>query len=473
MIKDNQKTLNRLHILMDALIIAVSFLIAYYMRFYSLLTNLRVFNVEKGTFYPLSVYAQSLYILVPLYLFIYDRAKLYTPKRSKKRLAEFYYISYSNFLGLAFYLFLLYMIKEENISRIFLGMFTLTNVILCTIARMSIAQTLIIVRKRGYNLKHVILVGYSRASEAYIDRIFANPQWGYYIHGILDNNMEIGTRYKKVPVIGRLEQLEEYLVKMSLDEIAITLNIKEYDMLEKVVTICEKSGVHTKFIPDYYNFFPTRPYTEDLYGLPVINIRNVPLSNTFNWIIKRLVDIIGSIVGLVICAIPMLIVAILIKLTSKGPVIFSQVRVGKNNKTFKMYKFRSMVLQTDEEEEKAWTTKHDPRVTGIGRFIRRTSIDELPQLFNILKGDMSLVGPRPERPQFVERFKEEIPRYMIKHQVPPGLTGWAQINGYRGNTSITKRIEHDLYYIENWTLGFDFKIMFLTIFKGFINKNAY
>jgi Undecaprenyl-phosphate glucose phosphotransferase len=338
---------------------------------------------------------------------------------------------------------------------------------------MSIAQTLMIVRKRGYNLKHVILVGYSRASEAYIDRIFANPQWGYYIHGILDNNMEIGTRYKKVPVIGRLEQLEEYLVKMSLDEIAITLNIKEYDMLEKVVTICEKSGVHTKFIPDYYNFFPTRPYTEDLYGLPVINIRNVPLSNTFNWIIKRLVDIIGSIVGLVICAIPMLIVAILIKLTSKGPVIFSQVRVGKNNKTFKMYKFRSMVLQTDEEEEKAWTTKHDPRVTGIGRFIRRTSIDELPQLFNILKGDMSLVGPRPERPQFVERFKEEIPRYMIKHQVPPGLTGWAQINGYRGNTSITKRIEHDLYYIENWTLGFDFKIMFLTIFKGFINKNAY
>jgi len=472
-IKDNQKTLNRLHILMDALIIVISFLIAYYMRFYSFLTSLSLFSVEKKTFYPLSVYAQSLYILVPLYLFLYDRAKLYTPKRSKKRWTEFYHITYSNFLGLTFYLFLLYMIKEEHISRLFLGMFTFINIILCAVARMSIAQVLRTFRRKGYNLKHVLLVGYSRAAEAYIDRIFANPQWGYYIHGILDNNMEIGTKYKKVPVVGKLEQLEEYLTKMSLDEIAITLSIKEYDMLERVVTICEKTGVHTKFIPDYYNFFPTRPYTEDLYGLPVINIRNVPLSNTFNWLIKRVLDIIGSIAGLVVCAIPMLIIAILIKLTSEGPVIFTQVRIGKNNKPFKMYKFRSMVLQTDEEEEKAWTTKYDPRVTRIGRFIRRTSLDELPQLFNILKGDMSLVGPRPERPQFVEKFKEEIPRYMIKHQVPPGLTGWAQVNGYRGDTSITKRIEYDLYYIENWTLGFDIKIILLTIFKGFINKNAY
>ena len=473
MIKDNQKTLNRLHILMDAAIIVISFLIAYYLRFYSPIAHMPIFNAEKGTFYSLKVYAQSLYLLVPLYLFIYNQAKLYTPKRGKGRWTEFYHVTYANFLGLAFYLFFLYMLEEGDISRLFLGMFTAINVILCTAARMSVAQALRIARRRGYNLKHVIIVGYSRASEAYIDRVFANPQWGYYIHGILANNMEVGTSYKKVPVIGRLDKLEEYLTKMSLDEIAIALSINEYDQLEKVVSICEKSGVHTKFIPDYYSFFPTRPYTEDLYGLPVINIRNVPLTNTFNWVSKRLVDIIGSSIGLLICAVPMLIVALLIKISSKGPIIFSQVRVGKHNKPFKMYKFRSMRLQPEEEEEKAWTTNNAPRVTKIGKFIRRTSIDELPQLFNIFKGDMSLVGPRPERPQFVEQFIEIIPRYMIKHQVPPGLTGWAQINGYRGDTSITKRIEHDLYYIENWTLGFDFKIMFLTIFKGFINKNAY
>ena len=169
----------------------------------------------------------------------------------------------------------------------------------------------------------------------------------------------------------------------------------------------------------------------------------------------------------------MLIVAVLVKMSSPGPVIFKQERVGLHNKPFFMYKFRTMELQKESEEKQAWTVRDDPRVTKIGKFLRRTSIDEFPQLFNILKGDMSLVGPRPERPLFVERFKEEIPRYMVKHQVRPGLTGWAQINGYRGDTSIKKRVEYDLYYIENWTFGFDIKIMFLTIFKGFINKNAY
>ena len=169
----------------------------------------------------------------------------------------------------------------------------------------------------------------------------------------------------------------------------------------------------------------------------------------------------------------MLITAIVIKVTSPGPLIFKQERIGLKNKPFYMYKFRSMVVQEDTDEKKEWTTKNDPRVTPVGRFIRRTSIDELPQLFNVLMGTMSLVGPRPERPQFVDKFKEEIPRYMIKHQVRPGLTGWAQVNGYRGDTSIRKRIEYDLYYIENWTIGFDFKIILLTFFKGFINKNAY
>jgi exopolysaccharide biosynthesis polyprenyl glycosylphosphotransferase len=212
---------------------------------------------------------------------------------------------------------------------------------------------------------------------------------------------------------------------------------------------------------------------EDMNGLPVINIRNVPLNNYVNRLLKRLVDVVGSIVAILVFSIPMLIVAITIKVTSPGPIIFSQVRVGLHNRQFKMYKFRSMVVQTEKSEKKAWTTSNDTRVTRIGKFIRKTSIDELPQLFNIFMGNMSMVGPRPERPYFVEKFKEEVPRYMIKHQVRPGLTGWAQINGYRGDTSIRKRIEHDLYYIENWSIGLDFKILFLTIFKGFINKNAY
>ena len=219
---------------------------------------------------------------------------------------------------------------------------------------------------------------------------------------------------------------------------------------------------------------PNKPYTEDLQGLPVINIRHVPLTNTVNIVMKRIVDIIGSFFGIIISSPLMLFCAIAIKVSSPGKIIFIQERVGLHNKPFKMYKFRTMREQQDrEEDDKGWTVKDDPRVTGIGKFLRRTSIDELPQLFNVFAGKMSLVGPRPERPMFVEQFRETIPRYMIKHQVRPGMTGWAQINGLRGDTSIQKRIEYDLYYLENWTMGFDIKILFLTFFRGFINENAY
>ena len=317
------------------------------------------------------------------------------------------------------------------------------------------------------------MIGYSRAAEGFIDRVSLNPEWGYHIQGILDDHKDPGYVYKKIPVLGPISHLETFLAANTLDEIVITLSIGEYANLEQIVAACEKSGVHTKFIPDYNNIIPTIPYMEDLQGLPVINIRHVPLTNVFNATVKRCVDIFGALFGITLFSPLMLITAALIKITSPGPVIYSQERIGLHNRPFKMFKFRSMEVQDPNKEKNQWTTPHDPRVTPVGRFIRKTSIDEMPQFFNILIGDMSLVGPRPERPLFVEKFKEEIPRYMIKHQVRPGLTGWAQVNGYRGDTSITKRIEHDLYYIENWSLGFDFKIMFLTIFKGFINKNAY
>ena len=198
---------------------------------------------------------------------------------------------------------------------------------------------------------------------------------------------------------------------------------------------------------------------------------------------KRLIDTVLSLIAFIILSPLLLIAALAVKLSSPGPVLFKQQRLGLHGKVFTIYKFRSMYIDAEERKKELqsrnevkglmFKMENDPRITRVGKFIRKTSIDELPQLFNILKGDMSLVGPRPERPQFVEKFKEEIPRYMIKHQVRPGLTGWAQVNGYRGDTSIRKRIEYDLYYIENWTLGFDFKIIFLTFFKGFINKNAY
>ena len=414
-----------------------------------------------------------LVFIVPVYLLLYQAFTLYTPMRMQGRRLVLANIVKANSLGLLILMFTFYMIDESDFSRSTYIMFYVINIVLQWCARMLIFALLRDMREKGLNQKQMICVGYSRAAEEYIDRVLANPQWGYVIRGILDDNVPAGTEYKGIKVLGRIANLNIILPENRLDEIAITLGLSEYYRLEEIVALCEKSGVHTKFIPDYNKIIPTKPYTEDILGLPVINIRYVPLNNTFNALVKRAMDIAGSIVGIIVTSPLMLLMCVIIKLTSPGPLIYKQERVGLHNQTFRMYKFRSMEVQPESEEKKAWTVKNDPRVTPIGKFMRHTSIDELPQLFNILKGNMSLVGPRPERPFFVEKFREEIPRYMVKHQVRPGLTGWAQVNGYRGDTSIRKRIEYDLYYIENWSIGLDIKIIFLTFFKGFINKNAY
>ena len=472
MIKDNQQHFNRLQVVLDGVVVILSYALAWWLKFSSGFVDREV-GVLSFEFYM-----RALLLIVPLYLLLYYAFNLYTPKRVQGRRLEFSNIVISNTVGLlillaGFFIGLSYSEELKNFSRSMFFYFFLINIVLEEMERLWIRAFLRSIRKKGYNQKHILLVGYSKAAEQYIDRIRQNPQWGYQVRGILDDNIARGTMYKGVKVIGSIGNLAYILPENKLDEIAITLGLEEYYKVGKIVAECEKSGVHTKFIPDYGNIIPTRPYTEDLMGLPVINIRYVPLSNTFNAMVKRMTDIVGSLICIVVFSPVMLVSAALVKATSKGPLIFKQERVGLHNKPFWMYKFRTMYVQTEEEEKKGWTQKNDPRVTSVGKFLRKTSLDEFPQLFNVLKGDMSLVGPRPERPQYVEKFREEIPRYMIKHQVRPGMTGWAQVNGYRGDTSIKKRIEHDLYYIENWTLGLDIKILFLTVFKGFINKNAY
>ena len=465
MIKDNQKYFNRLQVFLDAAIVIISYILAWFIKF-------RVLDSEGGAL-SMGQYFRTLYLIVPGYLLLYSMFHLYTSKRDTKSKYEISNILMANAVGIGCFMIIQYLLKQMHFSREMLLIFVVTNSFFMILSRSVIHSILRSIRKKGYNLKHIILVGYSRAGEEYIDRIMANPQWGYVVCGILDDKVPRGTTYKGVKVLGEIDNLLIILPENRMDEIAITLSLADYDRLEQIVDWCEKSGVHTKFIPDYNSLIPSKPYTEDILGLPVINIRYVPLSNTLNWWTKRAVDFIGALAAIVLFSPVMIGAAIAIKVSSDGPVIFKQERIGLHNKPFQMYKFRSMVQQTDEEEKKGWTVKNDPRVTKVGAFLRKTSLDELPQLFNILKGDMSLVGPRPERPQFVEQYKEEIPRYMIKHQVRPGMTGWAQVKGYRGDSSIRKRIECDIYYIENWTLGMDIKILFMTVFVGFINKNAY
>ncbi len=466
MIKAHQKSFHRLFIISDTLLVVLAFILSYYIRF-------SLIGTEEGVKYlPLRGYTGYLFFIAVGYLLIFLFGGLYNPQRSRSLARQFLDVIRANVFGAIYFLALLSMLKEINISRGFIAVFAATNTLLDIFFRFLLYSFLRGLRKRGKNLKHILIVGYSRTTEVYIDRLLANPVWGYNVIGILDDEMEKGTRYKGVSVIGKLSDLESVLMNCDPNELVIALKVEDYTKLTSIVETGERFGLHTKFAPDFMKVISGNANIEDMDGVPVINIRTVPLSSVGNRILKRAEDLILGTIALVLAAIPMAVIAIIIKATSKGPVIYRQTRVGLHNREFTMYKFRSMKVQDEEEEKTEWTTEHDDRVTKVGKYIRSTSLDELPQLFNVIKGNMSLVGPRPERPFFVEKFREEIPRYMVKHQVRPGITGWAQVNGYRGDTSIVRRIDCDIWYIENWSLWLDFVILLRTVFRT-KDYNAY
>lgn len=432
---------------MDAGIIGAAYFFSWYLRFKS-----GVFVQDAGVL-PAKTYFSALFLIIPGYLLLYSIFQLYMPRRVKSYRKELMDIIRANGIGFMIFILVLYFIKQEHFSRQMLCIFFFINISLEFASRYLIRTILWKMRKQGLNQKHILMIGESQMAEQYMDRLRENPKWGYQVFAHLKDE----------------EKLERILEGNELDEVVIALRAEDYGKLERIVDVCEKAGVHTKMIPDFGNVISTRPYIEDVQGIPVIHVRRVPLNIMRNRAAKRAVDLIGATVAIILFSPVMLLTALVVAFTEEGSVIYRQERVGLHNQVFYMYKFRSMIMQDEEKEKAEWSTRNDPRITPVGKLIRRTSIDELPQLFNVLKGEMSLVGPRPERPQFVQKFRDEIPRYMVKHQVRPGMTGWAQINGYRGNTSIEKRIEYDLYYIENWTMVFDMKILILTIFKGFFD----
>ena len=432
---------------MDAGIIGATYFFSWYLRFKS-----GLFVQDAGVL-PAKTYFSALFLIIPGYLLLYSIFQLYMPRRVKSYRKELMDIIRANGIGFMIFILVLYFIKQEHFSRQMLCIFFFINISLEFASRYLIRTILWKMRKQGLNQKHILMVGESKAAEQYMDRLRQNPKWGYQVFAHLKDE----------------EKLERILEGNELDEVVIALRAEDYGKLERIVDVCEKAGVHTKMIPDFGNVISTRPYIEDVQGIPVIHVRRVPLNIMRNRAAKRAVDLIGATVAIILFSPVMLLTVLVVALTEEGSVIYRQERVGLHNQVFYMYKFRSMIMQDEEKEKAEWSTRNDPRITPVGKLIRRTSIDELPQLFNVLKGEMSLVGPRPERPQFVQKFRDEIPRYMVKHQVRPGMTGWAQINGYRGDTSIEKRIEYDLYYIENWTMVFDMKILILTIFKGFFD----
>lgn len=432
---------------MDAGIIGAAYFFSWYLRFKS-----GLFVQDAGVL-PAKTYFSALFLIILGYLLLYSIFQLYMPRRVKSYRKELMDIIRANGIGFMIFILVLYFIKQEHFSRQMLCIFFFINISLEFASRYLIRTILWKMRKQGLNQKHILMIGESQMAEQYMDRLRENPKWGYQVFAHLKDE----------------EKLERILEGNELDEVVIALRAEDYGKLERIVDVCEKAGVHTKMIPDFGNVISTRPYIEDVQGIPVIHVRRVPLNIMRNRAAKRAVDLIGATVAIILFSPVMLLTVLVVALTEEGSVIYRQERVGLHNQVFYMYKFRSMIMQDEEKEKAEWSTRNDPRITPVGKLIRRTSIDELPQLFNVLKGEMSLVGPRPERPQFVQKFRDEIPRYMVKHQVRPGMTGWAQINGYRGDTSIEKRIEYDLYYIENWTIVFDMKILILTIFKGFFD----
>ena len=316
-------------------------------------------------------------------------------------------------------------------------------------------------RQKGYNLKHVILIGSSPMARRCAGEMRGDRELGYHVVGYIAPQKDESWDEEW---LGGFDMMESMLDKYRPDEVVSAIDTTDFERTPAIIAACEKTGCKLAIIPFYAEYMASRPNFDDINGIPLLNLRYIPLENWANAFLKRTMDIIGSALILVLASPLMLACAIGVKLSSPGPVIFAQERVGLNKKTFTMYKFRSMRVNT--EENTAWSQNSDNRRTKFGSFIRKYSLDEFPQFWNVLKGDMSLVGPRPELPFFVGRFKEEVPLYMVKHQVRPGITGWAQVNGLRGDTSIRERIDHDLYYIEHWSLNFDIKILWMTVFGG-------
>ncbi|MGN2337057.1 undecaprenyl-phosphate glucose phosphotransferase [Clostridium cagae] len=455
MIKENQNLLNKINAFSDILILFISMVLAYLIRFH-------VFSPDSE-YIKLVKYIQFTLIIVPINLILYNFLNLYHSFRTTAFKKEFFQIIEANTILTAVCLSLLYIFKFVDISRWVIVIFYFVNITLITSKRFFLRRTLSKMRSKGMNLKHVIIIGAGETAKEYLNIIKENKSFGYNYTGYVANSSNFeGSK------LGDFNDLYKILNTFNADEVICALDIEDAKYLESIVNACEKSGTKISIIPFCYKYIPSKPYIDQLGSIPLINVRRIPLDNFGNAFMKRTLDIIGSLALIILTSPLMIFTALLIKCTSKGPIIFKQNRVGLNKKSFTMYKFRSM--KVNNEETTGWSTNNDPRKTKFGAFIRKFSIDELPQFFNVLNGDMSLVGPRPEIPHFVDEFKNEIPLYMVKHQVKPGITGLAQINGFRGDTSIKKRIEYDIHYIENWDILLDISILLNTAFKGFKNN---
>lgn len=461
MIKENQRLLNQINVISDAFIVFLSLPAAFWIRFF-LLPN-GVITVPIGNYIDLS------FVLMLTHLLVYAMLGLYQFTRRSRLMREISLLFAGSVLNLVGLMSWLFINHDVYYSRLVLAIFFCLSYGGVGAKRVALRYTLRYMRQRGYNQKHVLVIGGGELALGYLKAIREERELGYNPLGYIAS--EASELDMGIPYLGDFGKMESLLEKYAPDEAISAIETEDYDKTPAIIAACEKTGTKLSIIPFYAKYMPTNPQFDEVNGIPLLNIRRIPLDNWANAFVKRVVDIVGSAFLIILSSPIMLVCALGVKLSSPGPILFRQERVGLNKKHFYMYKFRSM--KVNDGSGTAWSSNYDDRKTKFGSFIRKFSLDEFPQFFNVLKGDMSLVGPRPEIPFHVDHFKDEVPLYMVKHQVRPGITGWAQVNGFRGDTSIKGRIEHDVYYIEHWSIWFDIRILFMTVFKGkFMNEEV-
>ncbi len=473
MLKKHSQLFEGIFVALDLFVVTFSWLIAYWIRF-----SLGVLPIDKGI-PPLRDYLPMLVFVWLIWGFFYKKAGLYKPSRGKGILNEIFQLVRANTVAVILLLAATYLFKEKTvpISRLVFFIFWGLQIFMSTTSRLLVRSILRKLRRRGFNLRYALIVGTGPLAQNIATSMIANKEFGIELLGFLANKEEFlknGMKYEGpnlAPVLGSYESLPELLEKGGIDQVIVALPLSDHDQLESVVSSIGDTIVDIKLVPDIHKFIQLGSEIEEFDGIPVVSLASTPLDG-MNRVLKRVLDLIVGVILFILFLPLMIMLGLLVKLTSKGPIFFTQERVGLDGKTFKIIKFRTML--TDAEKNGAiFAVKGDSRTTLLGGFYRRWSLDELPQLVNVIAGNMSLVGPRPERPVFIGEFRKRVPKYMLRHKVQAGMTGWAQINGWRGNTSIEKRIEHDLFYIENWSITLDLKILGLTLVKGFRNRNAY
>lgn len=457
---------NRVIQAVDAATVIVSFLVAWFVRF-------QTGWVMYGNHNSLSYYLPVMLLAIPLFLCTNWISGMYRPMRSRSIWHESIIIARSLIIGLLAFMSLLYFLHMTQFSRVLLAIFAVVFTALTYSAHAVMRSILSFIRSRGMNKKFVLIVGWTEACGEFVENLNHQPWFGYHVLGVVADGAEEQFSSRGLLRIGQLDDLQQVITTHLVDYAIISIPNQTSGLLYNILAMCEEHGVQSLIVPDYVNILQARPRFETFAGMPLIDTRHVPLDDAVNATLKRTFDIVFSLIALLGLSPLFIVIALLIKFTSRGPVVFKQQRTGKNRRVFTMYKFRTMKADTEDADGCGWTIPNDPRRTPVGRLLRRTSLDELPQFWNVLIGDMSVIGPRPERPQLVDRFRHEVPKYMIKHRIRPGITGWAQVNGLRGDTSITERISLDIDYIERWSLMLDIKIAMKTFVACFVHPNAY